>query len=123
MKWLGYSIFSLLVLGSCAGEEGEQLLKPEKMSQVLKDFLKAEIYVHDFLQADSVRKDSVEMAAFQQQIFKKHKISREQFIHSFEYYSTHGDQFMPLLDSMLVRKDTAGPIRLKNRERFKLFKE
>jgi hypothetical protein len=105
MKSLPVLFCMLVSMASCNGDANrEKLLRPEKMEAVLHDYLESEIYVHDFLSADAVISDSFEMAVAQERIFSKHGVSREQFIHSLEYYSGHGDEFLPIIDSLLAKK-------------------
>jgi hypothetical protein len=113
-----------LIQASCLShQESDKLLNPQKMTAVLSDYLKSEIYIHDFLTADSALRDSFEMAVAQERIFSKHGVSKEQFVRSFEYYSEHGAEFLPIIDSLLVRTGQDRIYRGKEREGLRLLKQ
>jgi hypothetical protein len=79
------------------------VLKPAAMQKVFWDVLRADALAFDFIKKDSTRKPETELAKIQQQIFAVHKISKEVFYKSYDYYKTHPDIMLPTLDSMITK--------------------
>ena len=74
------------------------------MQNVLWDVLRADAFTYDFVKKDSTKKPEQELAKLQQQIFAIHKISKEEFYKSYEYYKIHPELMQPILDSMINTK-------------------
>lgn len=79
-----------------------QVLAPQKMEQVLADLIRVEAYAQEHATTNLVQ-DNTNSAAQQKAIFAKHKITREQFLKSLEFYETHPEQFSPIMDSVNKR--------------------
>jgi Domain of unknown function (DUF4296) len=79
------------------------ILKPAAMQKVFWDVLRADALAFDFIKKDSTKKPEAELEKIQQQIFAVHKISKEVFYKSYNYYKTHPDIMLPALDSMITQ--------------------
>jgi hypothetical protein len=112
MKFLAgiFLLFALFL--SCSEKEQKQDILPEKeMREVMWDMMRADQYVAAFLLKDSTRNKKAESIKLYEEIFRIHKITREQFKTSFDYYSAQPDLFRPIIDSLAKRKVTTAPIR------------
>jgi hypothetical protein len=99
-KWL---VVLSVFLFSCGNknEIPSGILKPAKMQLVLWDVLRADNFVFEFVTRDTSKKLQTELAKLQQQIFAVHKISKEEFYKSFDFYKSHPDIMQPVLDSII----------------------
>lgn len=105
MRGLFLLIFAFIGLASCKRNKlPENVLAPEKMQAVFWDYIRADVYTKDYIAKDSGRNALKENAALQQLVFQKHKVSKETFYRSYEYYMHHQDKLGPMLDTMLVRQ-------------------
>ena len=75
------------------------------MQTVLWDVLRADAFAFDFIKKDSTKIPEQELVKLQQQIFAVHKVSKEQFYKSYEYYKVHPEIMLPMLDS-IINKST-----------------
>lgn len=99
--FLGFLIF----LFSCSTDGvPEGILKPEKMQAVFWDYIRADVYANEYLRLDSTKNVMVESARLQEQVFNLHKVSRQEFYESYEYYLRHQEKLKTVLDTMLVRE-------------------
>ncbi len=97
--------FVLCLLVSC-GNDNEMppgILKPEKMQGVLWDIITAEAYTAEMIKTDSTKKPAEENQKLQQQVFSIHKITKDEFYNSYDYYKNNSTVFKVMLDSMIVR--------------------
>jgi len=94
-----------LVLASCGNKKNlpAEILPPAKMQAVLWDVFRADAFTSDFIRKDTLKKPEAELAKLQLQIFAVHKVTKESFYKSYEYYKTHPDIMQPFLDSMIAR--------------------
>ena len=96
-------VFILFIsLSGCRDKDGLPggILKKEKMQVVLWDVLLAESYTTQFIKKDSSKNSLLENAKLQQQIFAIHKITKEDFYESYDYYKNHIELMRVLLDSI-----------------------
>ncbi|GAB2835291.1 DUF4296 domain-containing protein [Ferruginibacter profundus] len=96
-------LLSVLFLSSCGNknEIPKGILKPAKMQTVLWDVLRADAFTFNFITRDSSKKPEAENVKLQQQIFTVHKVSRDEFYKSYEFYKTHPELMQTILDSMI----------------------
>jgi hypothetical protein len=73
------------------------------MQKVMWDVLRADAFAFDFIKRDSTKKPEAENVQLQQQIFLIHKVSKEAFYKSYNFYKVHPDLMQPILDSMINR--------------------
>ena len=99
-------LISLLLLVccvySCKESPEKNILPPQKMQEVFWDYLKADVYTTDYIVPDSTKVAQAENIRLQQLIFEKHKVSREQFYKSYDFYLKHPGIMTTLLDSMMA---------------------
>lgn len=100
-----FFVFVLLLLTSCGNnnEKPPGILKPEKMQLVLWDIIKAEAYTAEMIKTDSAKKAPEENLKLQQQVFSIHKITRNEFYNSYDYYKNNSAVFKVMLDSMITQ--------------------
>lgn len=101
--------FGILLLGvlcfSCSKKGGGSgILSENKMREVMWDMIRADQYVAGFLLKDSTRNKKDESIKLYENIFRIHKITRETFKKSLDYYSSQPDLFRPIIDSLAQRK-------------------
>ena len=101
-----YFFYSLLILlVSCSRSKyPDGVLDPEKMQAVYWDYLRADVYAKELLSKDSSRNIDSANIQFQQQLFEKHRVSKETFYKSYEYYISHQLLMKDMLDTMQVRQ-------------------
>jgi len=99
------ALISLLFLFSCRDKNAvpSGVLKPAVMQTVLWDILRADAFTFNFITRDSARKPEAENVKLQQQIFSEHKITKEEFYTSYEFYKAHPALMQPILDSMISK--------------------
>lgn len=96
-------VFILIIsLSGCRDKDGlpSGILKKDKMQAVLWDMLQAESYTTQFIKKDSSKNSLLENAKLQQQIFAIHKITKQDFYESYDYYKDHIELMRVLLDSI-----------------------
>lgn len=90
---------------SCSRKDQKKNILPEKeMREVMWDLMRADQYVAAFLPHDSAHNKRDQSIKLYEEIFQIHKITREQFKTSFDYYSSRPDLFQPIVDSLAQKK-------------------
>jgi hypothetical protein len=79
------------------------------MREVMWDMIRADQYVSDFVMKDSSLNKKNESVKLYEEIFHIHKITRQEFKKSLDYYSTQPDLFRPIIDSLAKRKNEFTP--------------
>ena len=101
--WCGLLLF-LISCGDKQVPEGK-ILSSDKMQSVMWDILQAEAYTDLYLKKDSSKNIYLQNAGLQKKIFLLHKISKEDFYKSYDYYSNHSTDMRILLDSISVKAE------------------
>lgn len=97
--------FCLIIsLFSCGNKSGK-ILPTAKMQEVMWDMLLADAYTQKYLKHDSTKNEKAENAVLQQKVFQLHKINKEDFYASYEYYNNHPDIMRTILDSINVKAE------------------
>ncbi len=98
-----FALICTIFLFSCGNKQAipPGILNPAAMQKVMWDVLRADAFTFDFIKRDAAKKPEAENVLLQQQIFATHKISKEEFYKSYEYYKSHPDLMQPMLDSMI----------------------
>lgn len=97
-------VFSL-VLFSCSQKKSPPgFLGIEKMQSVYWDYMRADAFANEYIRIDTTKNVEVESARLQQKVFKLHKVSRESFYSSYDYYLKNPPLLKQMLDTMLVRQ-------------------
>ena len=97
-------IFLFVIAGCQKSKVPKDLLSPEKMQAVYWDYLRADVFVNEFVRKDSTLKPDIESARLQNEVFQLHKTSRSQFYDSYQYYLKHPELMKAVLDTMIKRK-------------------
>jgi len=103
VSWLCISML-LLSCGKNQSSEGN-ILSADKMQAVMWDFIQADAYTEFYLKKDSSKNASLQNAALQKKIFSIHKITKEDFYKSFDYYSGHSSDMRTILDSISAKAE------------------
>ena len=92
----------LLISFSCENKNNisNDLIQPDKMRVILWDVIKAEAMATEFVRRDSNRNFMEETAVLQKNIFAIHKISKESFQKSFNFYTSRPAIMSVLMDSL-----------------------
>ena len=100
------------VLLSCADKKAfpKDVIRPEKMEEIFWDYISADVYATEFVKADSIKKPLTENLRLQNELFRMHHTTKEQFYKSYDYYVSHPEMMEAMLDSMIIRQS-----RLKNK--------
>ncbi|MEN9569549.1 MAG: hypothetical protein RL172_780 [Bacteroidota bacterium] len=94
----------LLLATSCSSDKGK-VLSPQKMEVVMWDFLQADTYTEFYLKKDSSINATLKNAALQQKVFELHKISKEDFYKSYQYYNNKPEEMRMILDSVSAKAE------------------
>ena len=78
------------------------VLQPAAMQAVLKDLYLIDAVNANRLLADTSLNPLLENKKYFDQVFALHKISREQFLRSYDYYAGRPDVFRKVTDSLLA---------------------
>ena len=105
MKILPGILLLLTSFFSCS-EKGQKkdILPENEMREVMWDMMRADQYVAAFLSKDSIYNKRDESVRLYEEIFRIHKITRQEFKASFDYYRSRPDLFRPIIDSLAKRK-------------------
>jgi hypothetical protein len=103
LRALGF-LLALLCLTGCSNKDKvpSGIIPPARMQYILWDMIQADQYANMYLTKDSVGVRSKQQTlTLYAQVFQMHKISREDFQKSFQYYIDRPDLSRSLLDSVL----------------------
>lgn len=100
-------LFTLILLTSCnnSNKVSGDVLAPEKMQAVLWDVIKADAFTTEFVKKDTAKDAVQENLKLQQQVFAIHKVTKEVFYKSYDYYKNNSGDFKTLLDSMIAKAE------------------
>ena len=70
------------------------------MEKILWDIYRANIYAHDFISMDSTKNDSIELVEMKKTILEKYKVSDKDYEQSYQYYLSHPNQMIAIIDSI-----------------------
>jgi hypothetical protein len=99
---LGIFLISLISpMYSCkTKDDASSTIKPEKMREVLWEYLQIQHYAQEVLSKDSTINDTLAFLQLRDSMFRRHQVDARNFKKSMLHYRTHPDQFLPLLDSI-----------------------
>lgn len=104
----------LFFIAGCKSKSGvpSGVVAPKKMQAILWDMMRADQFLADYvLNKDTSLNKTTESLKYYQQIFALHKISKEQFQHSFSFYKTHPVLLKTIMDSIAAPpKDTIAKV-------------
>ena len=82
------------------------------MQEVFWDFIRTDVYANEIMRRDFTKNVELENAKLQMQVFKLHKVTREEFYKSYEYYLKHEQLMKSMLDTMLVRQQKLSEVKI-----------
>jgi Domain of unknown function (DUF4296) len=97
----------IIILASCGKKDKipPGIIAPDKMQAVLWDVIRADAFTTDFIKKDSARNAEGENVALQQKVFSIHRVTREDFYKSYDYYRLNSTVLKDIIDTMLVRAE------------------
>lgn len=103
MKWFfGWYCLMLLSVG-CSRTVPRNIIKQDKMQDVLTDILLAEGFAENFLLIDTSKRRDEWFAGEYSKVMAIHKITQDQFRKSLDYYKSKPDVFKVIIDSVNQR--------------------
>ncbi len=99
--------FCLLIFISCGNKNKipDGILKPDVMQAVLWDVIKADAFTAEIIRKDSSKKTADVNLKLQQEVFAIHKITRQSFYKSYDYYKENPGKLKVIMDSMIVQAE------------------
>lgn len=106
MRFKEFKLFIVIfLLVSCNDNDiPKDILPPEKMQEVMWDYLRADVFTTDFISKDSAKNVDFENIQIQKKIFEKYKISKDIFYKSLSYYEANPSLMQVMMDSMITQK-------------------
>lgn len=105
MKFLMAVILLCCIAGCSNKSKSRTLLSTEKMEAVMWDIIGADVFTEQFIKKDSLKKASLENVQLQNKIFASHKVNREDYYYSYDYYIGRADLMKMMLDSLSARAE------------------
>ena len=105
MRIIAGLICIVLIVG-CSEKDNipSGILDKEEMGSVLWDMMQADQYASSYLIKDSAKVNvKMETLKLYEEVFRLHKVSREEFRKSFQFYQDHPDITRVLFDSLIAR--------------------
>jgi len=100
------TVLLVFIIASCrSGPAKGVLMDKVKMQAVLWDMLQAEAFTQNFIRKDSSKNEVLEAAVLQKKILELHKVSREDFTASYDYYSARPEVMKAILDSVSAKAE------------------
>jgi hypothetical protein len=95
------SICCLSFLG-CSDDDTipEKIIPQKEMQTILWDLLLADRYTSQYIAKDTTKKIKIENLKLYDQVFQVHKITKAQFIESFDFYLQRPDLTKVMFDSL-----------------------
>lgn len=102
-KITGVVLFSVLMACGQADKTPGDVIAPDKMRDILLDMNYAEVFGRDqgadtTRLSDSAREQNVKK--YYVQILQLHKVSKDEFMHSYRYYEAHSDKLETIYKQM-----------------------
>ncbi|HMO62707.1 MAG TPA: DUF4296 domain-containing protein [Ferruginibacter sp.] len=95
-----------LFLYACTSKGNGKLLGINKMKEVMWDVLQADVFVDNFVKIDTTKNAADESVKLLQQVFALHKIQKEDYAFTYEYYRNNPDKMKVLMDSVSAYAET-----------------
>jgi len=105
MRIIAGLICIVLIVG-CSEKDNipSGILDKEEMGSILWDMMQADQYASSYLIKDSAKVNvKMETLKLYEEVFRLHKVSREEFRRSFQFYQDHPDITRVLFDSLIAR--------------------
>jgi hypothetical protein len=98
-------LFSFLFACSQSGPVPKNVLPPKKMEAVLWDAILADETADYYIQKDSSVNALTKHVHLYQQLFQIHKITKEDFKRSLQFYENHPLLLKPIFDSLQKKSE------------------
>lgn len=108
IRSLAFILLVLIIAVSCKSPKDEVkgvVLNPKQMQAVLWDILQADAFTQTFISKDSTKNATVENAVLQKKIFELHKVRKEDYLESYNYYTARPNEMRVILDSITAKAD------------------
>jgi len=108
-----------LILGSCFSVQKRpaDIIKPEKMKDILWDVMRAQTLAQQTSLKDSSISMPVEINLLSKKIFKIHKVDSSHFVESYNWYVKHPEALKVIFDSLYNQKQRESEKILKRKEK------
>lgn len=100
MKWITPIFIILIFFYSCKESMQAGIIGPQKMQVILWDVLRADALSRELVRTDSSKSMSTEVDRLRSQVFLIHKITGEQFVKSYSFYTRNPGILKRILDSL-----------------------
>jgi hypothetical protein len=102
MRLLIITFLCLLTFISCSNEDAipKKVIPQKEMQKILWDMLLADRYTSQYIAKDTTKKLKIENLKLYDQVFQLHKITKAQFIESFDFYLQRPDLTKVMFDSL-----------------------
>jgi hypothetical protein len=100
----------LLAVTGCSEKDKipSGVIGKEEMEKILWDMMLADQYAANYIVKDSAKVNvKVETLKLYEEVFRLHKVSRDEFRKSFQFYQERPDITRPMFDSLLARGNRA----------------
>ena len=111
------------MLVSCLGKNKvpAEIIKPQKMQNILWDVIRAQALSMEIASKDSTVNEVAETKALTQKVFEIHHITSADFEKSYAWYTNHPDNLRNIFDSLNIQTQRQNELKLK--ERYKPLKK
>jgi hypothetical protein len=95
-------VAACIILAGCSDKDRVpgNVIPKEKMEKILWDIIQAERFSASFLVKDSTKNVKTETFKLYEQIFRLHKITRDEFVKSYKFYLSRPDIAKVMFDSL-----------------------
>jgi hypothetical protein len=104
-RFVFFLLISFFMIGCSGNKVPKNVLPQKKMEAVLWDVLLADQTAEYYIQKDSSINALQKHVGLYQQLFQIHKISKEDFKRSLQFYESHPQLLKPVLDSLQKRSE------------------
>lgn len=99
MRLLFILVLTTAGFSGCKSREGK-ILPLQKMQAVMWDVLMADAFTENFIKKDSLKNAVAENEKLYRQVFAIHKISKQDFETTYDYYRQRPGEMRVLMDSI-----------------------
>lgn len=100
-------VLLIVLLVACTNKNKipSDVLPREEMEKVMWDMIQADRFSSQFMERDSTLRKNIKIETLKQyeRVFQLHKVTREEFVHSFKFYLSRPDINRVLFDTMAAR--------------------
>jgi hypothetical protein len=107
-----------VIIVSCYSVEKKpaDIIKPDKMKEILWDVMRAQTLAQETSLKDSGISLPVEINQLSKEIFKMHKVDSSRFVKSYNWYVKHPEALKVIFDSLYNQKQKDSEKELKRKE-------